>query len=383
MNQAPFDRHFPVLDGLRGLAILLVIPHNADVFSGGMLWPAAMLAHAGWVGVQLFFVLSGFLITGNLLDSRHAPNYYQSFFARRVLRIFPLYYGVLIVAFLVLPHVTTIPAKMAESQHNQIWLWTFLVNWTEPFGRSVEGFSHFWSLAVEEQFYFVWPFLLHGRNAKAVLRLSIGLMVAALLIRCTLVAFGARNGVLYMFTFCRMDALAAGAATAAIIRLPRGIEIVRSHARRWWIVGLALAACGALSTDFYALEGNGTYTVGYTVLSLAFAAFLLAGVVQPAGAGVFYQRLLNIPPLRSVGKYSYGMYIFHMFIIVGTGGSIVGWMKSVFPVWYPVVYALVIVLLSYAVAFASYHCFEKHFLKLKRRFKPLPPSTLQPSVSNA
>ena len=96
MNQIRTDRHFSALDGLRGLAILLVIPHNADAFHG-TLWPAAILAHLGWIGVQLFFVLSGFLITGNLLDSRNAPNYYRSFFARRVLRIFPLYYGVLIV----------------------------------------------------------------------------------------------------------------------------------------------------------------------------------------------------------------------------------------------------------------------------------------------
>lgn len=383
MSQPSFDRYFPALDGLRGLAILLVIPHNADVFNGGPLWPAAMLAHVGWVGVQLFFVLSGFLITGNLLDSQNAQNYYQSFFARRVLRIFPLYYGVLIVAFLILPHLTTLPAEVLESQRHQIWLWTFMVNWTEPFGRSVEGFSHFWSLAVEEQFYFIWPFLLHGRSPKAVFRLSAGLMVAAFAIRCMLVLLGARNGVLYMFTFCRMDALAAGAAAAAIIRRPESLEIVQRHARRWLLVGLVVAACGALPTDFYALEGAGTYTVGYSALSLAFAAFILAGVVPPAGVGDFYQRLLKLAPLRAVGKYSYGMYIFHMFIIVGAGSSILGWMKPAFPVWYPVVYALLIALLSYGVAFASYHCFEKHFLKLKRRFKPLPSATLQPSTSNA
>src|SRR5689334_23882729 len=98
-----------------------------------------MLAHTGWIGVQLFFVLSGFLITGNLLDSQGSPNYYQSFFARRVLRIFPLYYGVLIVRFLLLPHFVELPQTMTDSAHNQIWLWTFLVNWTEPFGIGVRS----------------------------------------------------------------------------------------------------------------------------------------------------------------------------------------------------------------------------------------------------
>ena len=379
MNQIRTDRHFSALDGLRGLAILLVIPHNADAFHG-TLWPAAILAHLGWIGVQLFFVLSGFLITGNLLDSRNAPNYYKSFFARRVLRIFPLYYGVLIVTFLVLPHFTPLPEKMVSTQHHQIWLWTFLVNWTEPFGRSVEGFSHFWSLAVEEQFYLIWPFLLHRRNPETVFWLSVGLIVAAFIIRCVLLLNGARTGVLYMFTFCRMDALAAGAAAAALVRIPRGIEVFRRHSHRWWRTGLILAILGTLPTGIYALEGTGTYTVGYTILSLAFAAFVLGGIAEPTGSGRFYQKILNLRPLRSVGRYSYGMYIFHMFIIVGAGGSILARLRPVFPIWYPAVYALVIAVLSYCVAFVSYHGFEKHFLKLKRRFTPVRSAALQPST---
>jgi peptidoglycan/LPS O-acetylase OafA/YrhL len=87
-------RHLPALDGLRAIAILLVIPHNVYVFerTGGWLAPFAWLANAGWIGVQLFFVLSGFLITRNLLDSRGASNYYSAFFGRRILRIFPLYF---------------------------------------------------------------------------------------------------------------------------------------------------------------------------------------------------------------------------------------------------------------------------------------------------
>ena len=379
MNQTRIDRHFPALDGLRGLAILLVIPHNADVFHG-TLWPAAILAHLGWIGVQLFFVLSGFLITGNLLDSRSAPNYYRSFFARRVLRIFPLYYGVLIATFLVLPHVVALPEKMISTQHHQIWLWTFMVNWTEPFGRSVEGFSHFWSLAVEEQFYFLWPFLLHRRNPETVFRLSIGLIVLAFVIRCVLVLSGAKNGVLYMFTFCRMDALAAGAAAAALVRMPRGIEAFRRHAHHWWLAGLILLAAGAVPTGIYALEGTGTYTVGYTMLSLAFAALVLGGITDVGGSRHIYQRILNLKPLRSAGKYSYGMYIFHMFIIVGAGGWILARLQPTFPIWYPAIYALLIAVLSYCVAFVSYHGFEKYFLKLKQRFTPARNAALQPST---
>jgi len=379
-NPLHTSRHYPALDGLRAFAILLVIPHNADVFSANHLWAAGMLAHVGWIGVQLFFVLSGFLITGNLLDSQGAPNYYQSFFARRVLRIFPLYYGVLIVTFLVIPHVGTLPRDMTASAHNQVWLWTFLVNWTEPFGRGVEGFSHFWSLAVEEQFYFIWPFLLYRRTAKTVFSLSIGLMLVAFAIRCALVLAAARHDILYMFTFCRMDALAAGAAAAALMRTPHGGVLTHRHAKRWWIGGLAILAVGAIPTGLYALKGNGTYTIGYTILSVGFAALILGGVVQSAGASKLYQKLLSVAPLRSVGRYSYGMYVFHMLIITMVGGSILASLKPLFPVWYPVIFPLIIIALSYCVAFASFHGFEKHFLRLKQRFTPAANVAMQPTV---
>ena len=101
------DSYLPALDGLRALAILLVIPHNSDNFGEhpGIFLPFAILAHAGWIGVQLFFVLSGFLITRNLMALRSTKNYFAVFFGRRVLRIFPLYFGTLIVGLLLLPQL--------------------------------------------------------------------------------------------------------------------------------------------------------------------------------------------------------------------------------------------------------------------------------------
>src|SRR5205814_3960566 len=102
----------PTLDGLRAIAILLVVPHNLDLiatFDGAQLVVAAL--HRGWIGVQLFFVLSGFLITGILLDARDAPDYYRSFFVRRALRIFPLYYATLLVLFVLLPALGLVPAS--------------------------------------------------------------------------------------------------------------------------------------------------------------------------------------------------------------------------------------------------------------------------------
>src|SRR5438128_1258045 len=111
----PLRRHLPALDGLRGVAIALVLLHNFNLDGpvGGAAGRALNAAlEVGWVGVQLFFVLSGFLITGILLDTRDAPNARGAFYVRRILRIFPLYYAVLAVRFLVLPHVLTLPPAM-------------------------------------------------------------------------------------------------------------------------------------------------------------------------------------------------------------------------------------------------------------------------------
>lgn len=371
----PAPRHYPALDGLRGLAILLVIPHNSDVFAPGTLLLPAWIAHTGWIGVQLFFVLSGFLITSNLLDSQSASNYYSSFFARRTLRIFPLYYGTLFVVLIVLPHFIAHPPQIMATHVHQVWLWTFLVNWVEPFGKTVHGFSHFWSLAVEEQFYLVWPLLMHRRTARAAALLCGALIVVALLVRCGMLLHGARPEEIYMFTVCRMDALAAGAAAAALLRVPAAAAFIRRAGDRLLIAALVLGIAGALVTSAYAVYGTGTFTIGYTVLSICFALLLLAGLDPAGGLTGRYQALLKFAPLRSVGKYSYGMYVFHLLIILSLGQHLLPVLKQ-FTAYYPLLYPAIMVALSYAIAVLSYQCFERHFLKLKDGFKPRPAPTL-------
>jgi len=172
---AAVSPYIPALDGLRALAILLVIPHNLDILSApyrAVEVPPVTVMHAGWIGVQLFFVLSGFLITGNLLDTRGSANYYRAFIGRRALRILPLYYGVLLVTFVLVPLLGSMPEKLQETAPNQVWLWTFLLNWSAPYGHTVVGFGHFWSLAVEEQFYLLWPFVVARCGPRQVGRAS-------------------------------------------------------------------------------------------------------------------------------------------------------------------------------------------------------------------
>ena len=365
-------RHIPALDGLRALAILLVIPHNTYLFETirGWLIPFAWIANAGWVGVQLFFVLSGFLITRNLLDSRGADNYYAAFFGRRILRIFPLYYLVLIFFLLLLPQLVELGPGIRGSYANQVWLWLFLSNWAQPYGHEVYWFPHFWSLAVEEQFYFLWPAVIALTPTRRLVPVCATLIVVALVIRIALLKAGAPPEAIYMFTVCRMDALACGAMAAVLTGVPRFMSFMRSHATALLVAALVLMMAGVPLTDSYAAYNGGSITVGHTILALGMTTVMLvtvAGSRSRVATGL--DTVLRLPPLRSVGKVSYAMYIFHvpLALIVGTP------MKPVLQklgVGYPVWYALWVTLCSYVVAVASYHLLEKHFLRAKRYFVP-------------
>jgi len=359
--------HLPALDGVRGLAILMVLAHNFDLVSDGAGGLARLVDHAadlGWIGVQLFFVLSGFLITGALCDTRGAPNYLGAFFGRRVLRIFPLYYATLLVAFLLLPLVS--PGLAPDGRH-QIWLWTYLANWVEPGGRGVASFPHFWSLAVEEQFYLVWPFVVRAVAPARLLRLSLGLCVAALAIRIGLRATGADPAAVYMWTICRMDALAAGAAVAVWLRLPGGPAALE---RRWRALSTAAALLGVAAfvvTRGLPRTSLGTQTFGYSALVVLFAYLLLAAVRGEAQGR--RARLLGAPVLRSIGKYSYAMYVLHTpihrlispWLLAWWGGGPVSAARAVG-------YMVTATVVTYLGALASYHLFEARFLALKRHF---------------
>ena len=155
--------HVPALDGLRGAAILLVLLHhliNGDLPVHSLVGRTAFaIPRCGWAGVDLFFVLSGFLITGILLDQRGLPGYFRVFYARRALRIFPLYYGVLIIVFAILPHIRAFPQDgLRWLRPEQIWFWTYTSNIRSAatgtiFNAPYLMLNHFWSLAIEEQFY--------------------------------------------------------------------------------------------------------------------------------------------------------------------------------------------------------------------------------------
>jgi peptidoglycan/LPS O-acetylase OafA/YrhL len=312
VTSRPF--HYPGLDGLRALAILAVVGHNLSLLDSPDSAVAKVVEWSldrGWIGVQLFFVLSGFLITGILLDSGKAPNYFKSFFARRSLRIFPLYFLTLACLFLLLPALGALPAAFVPTPSQELPFWLYLSNWTEPSGFSAGDVAHFWSLAVEEQFYLVLPFVLRGRSARSTLILLSAVAVASLAIRLVMLGLHDSHEVIYMSSVCRMDALALGGALAAAWRIPRAARWLAANGRTLLWSATLLLILGALVTRGYPRISVLGQSIGYTILALSLTGIVGAVVAADVhGAGGPLAWLRN-PGLRLVGKYSYAIYIFH------------------------------------------------------------------------
>jgi peptidoglycan/LPS O-acetylase OafA/YrhL len=367
--------HYPALDGLRGVAILLVLIHMLNLLEtqdGLAAYVFYRISHAGWTGVQLFFVLSGFLITGILLDSRSAKNRWSSFYMRRVLRIFPLYYSVLAITFFVLPAAGVIPESVAADEDHQIWLWTYLTNWAPLFGAGSKTFPHFWSLAVEEQFYLVWPLLIRSRGPASCLKFCLVVAAVSLTVRCLLFWYAVPGHLIYENSFCRMDALALGGVAAAALRIPDWREKMLATSNRLLVSsGLLFAISMAVTRGFWTGTPAGA-TVGYTLVAACFALLLLAIVSAEALASSTWVRIFRIHPLRALGKYSYAMYVFHKPVhdFVGRSALIALDFDVSQSILWSTIYMVIVTALTFAVAFVSWHVLERHFLRLKRFFVP-------------
>lgn len=367
------NSHLPALDGLRAVAILLVIPHNTSVLAShasALTYTIGLFTNVGWIGVQLFFALSGFLITGNLLESRTAPNYYRAFFGRRVLRIFPLYYLTIFALCVVAPLIFTMPDEFTTSLRHLPWLLLFLSNWTAPFGMSVEGFPHFWSLAIEEQFYLAWPFVVHHCGPARLLRVCVAIVAAALVIRVLMMADGSASGPLYMFTTSRMDALAAGAAMACLLRMPEFADRFIQRANAVTIGTVALLLIGALATRAYSYGTFGTNSYGYSILAVGFAVIVALAAIQPRGPFSIAWRLLSIPPMRMIGRYSYAMYVFHLPLHIFIGTKALHLLAPQPSSAVALTYMLCLVVATFALAALSYRFIESRFLAMKKYFVP-------------
>jgi peptidoglycan/LPS O-acetylase OafA/YrhL len=323
----------------------------------------------------MFFVLSGFLITDILLDTQRCQNYLSGFYARRFLRTFPLYYGLLLVAFVVLPLLRLTPPSESGYGAHQIWFWLYLSNWTGPMGIGDDMFPHLWSLAVEEQFYLVWPFLLMWTTPRRCFQLCIAIAVLAFAARCLMVWQGVAAGAIYQFTVSRMDALALGGAVAAAWRMPDWHKWLVSRNSRIAYAAVLLGVAGALTSHGYSTVRVEGQLWGYTVVALVFALLLCCTLVDEARPSSFVVRLLRLPALRSIGKVSYAMYIFHKPLHDYLGVHLLarlGWPMST-SITYNLIYIAGGSAVLWLLGFVSYHAFEKFFLRMK-------PAYLQPAA---
>jgi len=363
----------PTLDGLRAIAILLVVPHNLNLiatFDGTQFVVAAL--HRGWIGVQLFFVLSGFLITGILLDARDAPDYYRSFFVRRALRIFPLYYATLLVLFVLLPALGLVPTSFKRDAMVELSYWAYFSNWYGPFHQGEESVSHFWSLALEEQFYFLWPFVIHRRSAGWVMRLCLAIAAASLLLRVVMLLAGTPAQAIYQFLVTRMDALALGGAAAAAFRVPSAASWTLDHRRFLLGASLLSLVAGAVLSRGYNLTHPVTLSLGFTFLAVGFAQLVAAGVAADLLGAAGWPAALRWSFLRRVAKYSYAMYVLSVplhFLVGKPVLSALG-LAAGNSILVDLAYIIVGTALSFLAAAASFHLLEVHFLNLKDRFAP-------------
>jgi peptidoglycan/LPS O-acetylase OafA/YrhL len=364
------SRHIASLDGLRGLAFLMIFFRHYGLTShhtSSWLKIASYLCDGGWMGVDLFFVLSGFLITGILLDTRECSRYFTNFYVRRALRIFPLYYTVLAALFLLTPWLHL---QWHKGHLGYLFYAGNIVSNLNP--RLVEvrpavSFLHLWSLAVEEQFYLIWPLvILMVSSRRRLAWICGGLSLGALMLRVCLLLWLPREAA---FEWCytqlptHMDGLLYGGVAAIWVRtMP--LELVLSRARTilpyaLGVMGLTIAFGGI---DFHSITMT---VIGFPALAATFACLVLLAL----RSGSVVNRFGNIRTLSFVGRYSYGMYIYHILFWPGLSW-IQGWLQIKFHsiVLGGICFMLLVLGGTMILSVASYELYEKQWLKLKTRF---------------
>ena len=313
-----------------------------------------MVFSFGFLGVDLFFVLSGFLITSLLLVDRRQPHYYRNFYVKRAFRILPIFIAVLFAI-----RVTGI-----ASTSSVVLSLLFAANFANLFNVSLGG--PFWSLAVEEQFYLLWPRLVRRLNMRRLRKVLVTVIVVEPIIRCILASGG--HGYAY-YTFSRCDGLAWGALLATETRLHRLLDR-GDRAKRWW---------RKLGTPLF-ISGGVFMVASVTVTSLRLGGLFTAALMLGAcpiffsGAIAFVlthhdslaSKVLRIRPLCFFGDISYASYLLHLYVL-SSYDKIAGPLRSGATGPFLLRAATVLVVTT-IVCYSSLHLFERPVMALRTRF---------------
>jgi peptidoglycan/LPS O-acetylase OafA/YrhL len=367
----PAARYVPQLDGLRGIAIFGVLLFHAERFA------------LGWTGIVLFFVLSGFLITGILLDGRRKAAYFRNFYARRALRIFPAYYLVLGLTWWVKRDFTVSGLDVVIDAPALEWAWYLVylqnywlgVHWfSTPLARLL---NFTWTLAVEEQFYLIWPLLVYFLSARALLTLCGVLVLSAPLARAGML-WATGNPMLTLAALpSHLDSLAVGAAISLMWSDERLRDFVSRRAAALLLLGAGVPLAilvGWHGVDAYAVTNNWMRLPGnamfVSLLSLTFGAVL---VLSLSGAS-WWSAALRWAPLSYLGKISYGVYLYHTLVYFLVLGAYRIWVFFPLPgmridPWHKALIIVCQIGTTVLLAAASYRYLERPLLALKERFR--------------
>jgi peptidoglycan/LPS O-acetylase OafA/YrhL len=366
--EAPAKRseRLPELDGLRGIAILqVVLWHYAllEPLHGSFVYYVLKLLRLSWSGVDLFFVLSGFLIGGILLDARESPNYFKTFYIRRFCRIFPLYY--LVVAVLLAGQTFFASSPVFKGTFHWPVYAAYLQNfWSAATGSLGPAFlAVTWSLAVEEQFYLSLPMLIRITSAKILPWILTGIVVLTPLIRTYVFDHYGGGVACYVLPFCRTDSLCLGVLGALLVRSPVAMKAAEQSRR---VINLLFCVVSA-GVIWFLFEHPSPMTkvmsgAGYTLLAIFYWMVLLKGILQPDGV---IARILRLRALQQLGILAYGVYLFHQPVMMICNGNTPPQFATL-SAYSTVALAFV---LTIVLAKISWHFFEKPIIHIGHRFR--------------
>lgn len=360
------NNYIPQLDGLRGIAILIVLCFHY--------FPNTYLFRFGWSGVDLFFVLSGYLITGRLLPFLSDKKLLQKFYWNRFIRIVPLYFGFLLLFFTCWFLFATQQTLTSYKYYQNHW-WAFFLffqNWTFILNSpsSPGGLTHLWSLAVEEQFYIIFPlFILAIKQRKKLLFAAISLIFLIVISRClffNLINLNGQYEKIHCNTFFRLDSFFVGLILFIITEKKMAFSNITNTLKLLSFTSIAILFFYVIV--FQQVNANSVFylTIGYTIVAITYAVLIFASVLNK---NKILKKITNNPFLKYSGKISYSIFIIH-YPLYTIGLGFLNWIVHHYHVNISsnsllIINGLCCFPLTYLASHLSFKYYESYFLKWK------------------